>query len=124
MKLLFRRVNLYICTSDTLLVSKLQVSIMLNIYKLPKLPKSSKRLILAISEYGSLTQKQLIAKVKMPAKTVRYALKKLTEENLIVSQHNLEDMRSMFYNLNPDIDFGIMDQHIQDARILVEAEVA
>ncbi|MHA2030011.1 MAG: MarR family transcriptional regulator [Candidatus Kariarchaeaceae archaeon] len=97
---------------------------MLDMYKLPKLPKSSKRLILALSDHGSLTQKQLIANVNMPAKTVRYALKKLSEQNLIVSQHNLEDMRSMFYNLNPDIDFGIMEQHIEDAKILVEAEVA
>lgn len=97
---------------------------MLNMYKLPKLPKSSKRLILALSDHGSLTQKQLIAKVNMPAKTVRYALKKLGDLNLIASQHNLEDMRSMFYNLNPDIDFSVMEQHIQEAKILVEAEVA
>lgn len=98
---------------------------MYNIYnKIPKLPKSSKKLILALSEYGSLTQKQLIANVKMPAKTVRYALKKLSEQNLITSQHNLEDMRSMFYLLNPDTDFGVMEQYITEAKILVEAEIA
>ncbi len=98
---------------------------MYNIYnKIPKLPKSSKKLILALSEHGSLTQKQLIASVKMPAKTVRYALKKLSEQNLITSQHNLEDMRSMFYLLNPDTDFGVMEQYITEAKILVEAEIS
>ena len=98
---------------------------MYNIYnKLPKLPKSSKKLILALSEHGSLTQKQLIASVNMPAKTVRYALKKLSEQNLITSQHNLEDMRSMFYSLNPDTDFGVVEQYITEAKILVEAEIA
>ena len=101
------------------------MKILYNIYnKLPKLPKSSKKLILALSEHGNLTQKQLIANVKMPAKTVRYALKKLAEQNLISSQHNLEDMRSMFYSLNPDTDFGVMDQYITEAKILIEAEVA
>ena len=91
--------------------------------KLPKLPKSSKRLIVALAEHGSLTQKELIAAVNMPAKTVRYALKKLSENSLVISQHNLEDMRSMFYTLNPDVDFSLMETHIADARELVMAEV-
>lgn len=91
-------------------------------YKLPKLPKSSKRLILALSDFGQLTQKELIARVGMPAKTVRYALKRLNEQRLVIAQHNLEDMRSMFYSLNPDVDWTLMEQHIADARKLVSQE--
>ncbi|MCH8906594.1 MAG: MarR family transcriptional regulator [Candidatus Heimdallarchaeota archaeon] len=91
-------------------------------YKLPKLPKSSKRLILVLSDFGQLTQKELIARVGMPAKTVRYALKRLNEQRLVIAQHNLEDMRSMFYSLNPDVDWTLMEQHIADARKLVSQE--
>ncbi len=92
-------------------------------YNLPKLPKSSKRLILSLSEHGALTQKELIAKVGMPAKTVRYALKRLSEANLVISQHNLEDMRSMFYTLNPDVDFSVMETYLEEARKLVANEL-
>ena len=83
---------------------------MLATYKLPKLPKSAKRLILVLAEQGQLTQKELINQTRIPAKTVRYALKKLIENNLVVSQHNLEDMRSMFYGLSHDTDFTFMNQ--------------
>ncbi|MHA2170690.1 MAG: MarR family transcriptional regulator [Candidatus Kariarchaeaceae archaeon] len=95
---------------------------MLSSYKLPKLPKSAKRLILVLAEHGQLTQKELINQTRIPAKTVRYALKKLSETNLVVSQHNLEDMRSMFYSLNPDTDFTFMNQLIDNAKELVAAE--
>lgn len=91
-------------------------------YQLPKLPKSSKRLIAVLAESGQLTQKQLINKVKMPAKTVRYALKRLDESNLIVSIPNLQDMRSMFYQLNPDHPLGLMEAHIEQAKALIQKE--
>ena len=95
---------------------------MLSSYKLPKLPKSAKRIILVLSEEGQMTQKDLINMTKIPAKTVRYALKRLNEQKLVISQHNLEDMRSMFYSLNPDVDFSFMNQIIDNARKLVAAE--
>ena len=95
---------------------------MLSSYKLPKLPKSAKRIILVLAEEGQMTQKVLISITKIPAKTVRYALKRLNEQKLVISQHNLEEMRSMFYSLNPDIDFTFMNQIIDNARKLVAAE--
>jgi DNA-binding MarR family transcriptional regulator len=91
-------------------------------YKLPKLPKSSKRLVATLADNGQMTQKELIDAVGMPAKTVRYALKRLAELSLIVSSPNLEDMRSQFYILNPDVNYQIMDRHIQEAKELVRAE--
>ncbi len=91
-------------------------------YKLPKLPKSAKKIIFLLSEEGQLTQKEIISLTNIPAKTVRYALKRLTETKLVISQHNLEDMRSMFYSLSPDTDFTFQDLIIEDARKLVMVE--
>ena len=88
---------------------------------LPKLPKSSKTLINALAESSPLTQKQLILKVGMPAKTVRYALKRLSEESVITQIPNLEDMRSIYYTLNPDLSPMELDAHIESARELVSA---
>ena len=48
-----------------------------------------------------ITQKQIITKIKMPPKTVRYALNRLIKENLVLKTPNLEDMRSTYYSLNP-----------------------
>jgi DNA-binding MarR family transcriptional regulator len=91
-------------------------------YKLPRLPKSSKRLIAILAEKGQLTQKELIQAVGMPAKTVRYALKRLSEVNLIVTTPNLQDMRSNFYQLSPDVPFTLMEMHIEQAQKLVQKE--
>jgi len=87
-----------------------------------RLPKSSKRLVAILSERGQMTQKELIQAVKMPAKTVRYALKRLNEASLIVATPNLQDMRSMFYILNPDFSFRHMEQYIIEAKQLVLKE--
>jgi DNA-binding MarR family transcriptional regulator len=91
-------------------------------YKLPKLPKSAKRIVVVLSEHGQMTQKDLINLTKIPAKTVRYALKRLSESKLVISLHNLEDMRSMYYSLAPDIDFTFMNLILEDARKLVAVE--
>lgn len=93
-------------------------------YQIEKLPKSSKRLIAILADKGMMTQKELIQAVGMPAKTVRYALKRLSEVRLIVATPNLADMRSMFYQLNPDQSFNIMEQYIEDAQLLVRKEAA
>ena len=91
--------------------------------ELTRLPKSSKRLVATLAERGQMTQKELIQAVNMPAKTVRYALKRLNEAQLIVSTPNLQDMRSMFYVLNPDYSFRHMEQYIDDAKQLVMKEM-
>ena len=91
---------------------------------LARLPKSSKRLVATLADKGQLTQKELIEAVGMPAKTVRYALKRLAESQLIVSSPNLQDMRSMFYSLNPDVNFRRMDAHVEEAKKLVAKEAA
>ncbi|MHA2501833.1 MAG: MarR family transcriptional regulator [Candidatus Kariarchaeaceae archaeon] len=88
-----------------------------------RLPKSSKRLVATLADRGQMTQKELIQAVGMPAKTVRYALKRLNEARLIVATPNLQDMRSMFYILNPDYSFRIMEKHIEEAQALMLREI-
>lgn len=80
---------------------------MLSDLNLPKLPKSSKKILLLLANEGTLTQKEIIVKSKIPAKTVRYALKKLSASDLILTRPSLMDMRSSFYTINPDIDMQL-----------------
>jgi DNA-binding MarR family transcriptional regulator len=103
-------------------MKKITEEIIMSNYKLPRLPKSSKRLIAVLADKGQLTQKELIQAVGMPAKTVRYALKRLSEVGLIVTTPNLQDMRSNFYQLSPDVPFSLMEQHIEQAQKLVRKE--
>ena len=86
---------------------------------LKKLPKSSKRIITILAETGSLTQKEIIEISEMPAKTARYALKRLGEESIIVTKPNLADMRSSNYMLSPDLDFNLMNAYVADAIVAI-----
>ena len=88
--------------------------------QLPKLPKSAKRLICSLADNDRLTQKQLILKVGMPAKTVRYALKRLNEEGVVTQIPNLQDMRSVYYSLSPNLNPSELDAHIESARRAIE----
>lgn len=88
--------------------------------QLPKLPKSSKRIILLLAEEGTLTQKEIITLSGIPAKTVRYALKKLGSSDLLVTKPSLMDMRSSFYSLNPDYS-PLIHQHVEEAKIAIES---
>ncbi len=86
---------------------------------IPRLPKSSKKILLILSEAGTLTQKDIIWQSGMPAKTARYALKRLDEENLLATKPNLEDMRSSFYLLNPDVEMHLMASYVEEARTVL-----
>jgi DNA-binding MarR family transcriptional regulator len=61
---------------------------------------SSRNIVMTVLENKNpLTQKELIEKSALPARTVRYALKRLIELGLIVKRNNLQDMRSIYYFL-------------------------
>lgn len=47
-----------------------------------------------------MSQKELIKRLGIPPRTVRYALDKLLELGLIHKRPNLLDMRSIYYSLN------------------------
>jgi transcription initiation factor IIE alpha subunit len=64
------------------------------------LPPSAK-LVIKVLESGSLlTQKEIIDKTYLPARTVRYALMRLKEENLLSKRFYFQDARQCLYGLN------------------------
>jgi len=65
-----------------------------------ELPSSGKKILSILEKHGPLTQKELIKASEIPARTARYALRRLIEMGLIVKRCNLSDMRSVYYFLN------------------------
>ena len=65
-----------------------------------ELPKSSQKIYEIVKKKGPLTQKDVIEESDIPARTARYAIKRLIELGLIVKRSNLSDMRSVFYFAN------------------------
>jgi DNA-binding GntR family transcriptional regulator len=54
-----------------------------------------------VLESGSLlTQKEIINKTYLPARTVRYALSRLRDENLLSKRFCFQDARQSLYGLN------------------------
>lgn len=49
-----------------------------------------------------MTQKDIINKTYLPARTVRYALKRLRERNLLLEHFYFQDARQSLYGLNPN----------------------
>lgn len=47
-----------------------------------------------------LTQKEIVTKTYIPARTVRYALNRLKEENLLLERFSFRDARQSLYSLN------------------------
>ncbi len=60
---------------------------------------SSQKLVTVLENKNPLTQKELIKRADLPARTVRYALKRLIELGIIIRRSNLQDMRSVYYFL-------------------------
>lgn len=49
---------------------------------------------------GFLTQKDIVRQTYLPARTVRYALNRLKEENVLQERFYFQDARSRLYGLN------------------------
>ena len=49
---------------------------------------------------GQLTQKDLIRETALPSRTVRYALNRLKDENILIERHYFTDARQSLYGLN------------------------
>ena len=61
------------------------------------LPPSSKIVLEILGTQGAMTHKDIVEKSHFRPRTVRYALKKLKENNLLVAKMNLHDMRQIIY---------------------------
>ncbi|TYL40447.1 ArsR family transcriptional regulator [Natronococcus pandeyae] len=64
------------------------------------LPPSAK-LVAKVLEYNdTMTQQQIADETLLPARTVRYALNRLDEENVIDSRFSFSDARKRLYSLD------------------------
>jgi predicted transcriptional regulator len=61
------------------------------------LPPSSKTVLQLLESGGAMTHKDLVTKSKLAPRTVRYALKKLKEHQLIIEKFNFRDARQIIY---------------------------
>jgi DNA-binding MarR family transcriptional regulator len=61
------------------------------------LPPSSKIVLRILGTEGALTHKDIVNKSHCSPRTVRYALKRLKEHELIIEKMNIRDMRQIIY---------------------------
>jgi predicted transcriptional regulator len=61
------------------------------------LPPSSKTVLEILDMGGAMTHKDLVQKTHLAPRTVRYALKKLKERQLIIEKFNFRDARQIIY---------------------------
>jgi predicted transcriptional regulator len=62
-----------------------------------KLPPSSRTILGLLEGRGQMTHKELVNRSNLAPRTVRYALKKLKENNLIIEKFNFKDARQIIY---------------------------
>jgi DNA-binding transcriptional ArsR family regulator len=65
------------------------------------LPQSSKKVLEILRAGGEMTHKEIVTKTHLAPRTVRYALKKLKEQHLIIEKFNFRDARSIIYQNRP-----------------------
>ncbi|WP_266075944.1 MarR family transcriptional regulator [Haladaptatus caseinilyticus] len=68
--------------------------------RLRELPPSAKLIAKVLETEEALTQGELADESLLPDRTVRYALTRLEEQDLVVSRHSFRDARKQVYLLN------------------------
>jgi len=65
------------------------------------LPPSSRMVFRILDTGGAMTHKDLVKKSNLAPRTVRYALKKLKERQMIIEKFNFRDARQIIYQNKP-----------------------
>jgi len=65
--------------------------------KVNRLPPSSKTVLKALGKEGAMTHGDIVRKTHCNPRTVRYALRKLKENKMIIEKMNIRDMRQIIY---------------------------
>ncbi|MEA3189439.1 MAG: hypothetical protein QOD77_21 [Thermoplasmata archaeon] len=68
---------------------------------LGKLPDSAQRVFGVVRERGPLTHTDLRQSTGMPARTIRFAVKRLKDEGLIDARCSLKDCRTCYFFVSP-----------------------
>ena len=61
------------------------------------LPPSSRTVLNLLDEGGAMTHKEIVQRSNLAPRTVRYALKKLKDNQLIIEKFNFRDARQIIY---------------------------
>ena len=67
--------------------------------KLERLPPSAKLVFKALEAKGQMTQKEIIRETILPSRTVRYALNRLKEEEILQERFYFIDSRQSLYEI-------------------------
>jgi predicted transcriptional regulator len=67
--------------------------------KTTRLPDSSKKVLKVLDSGYAMTQKDLVKKTSLHPRTVRYAIKKLKEQKLLIEKLKMNDLRQIVYQL-------------------------
>ncbi len=89
------------------------------------LPKSAVIVLSGLTHEGPMTPKSIIKKLKLPSRTVTYALRTLIDENIVRKIPNLNDMRQPIYHVNIERvkELQLMYRIDQVARIRAETRL-
>lgn len=68
--------------------------------QLEELPPSAKLVVRVLADEGALPQSRLADETLLPTRTLRYALNRLTEADIIDSRYYLRDARKRLYFLD------------------------
>ncbi len=91
--------------------------------KLEALPESAQRVFHAIRDDGPVTHATLREETGMPARTIRFAVKRLKEEGLIDARSSLRDCRtSYFFVARNCIDPRVLDAARRHADFVAERD--
>jgi predicted transcriptional regulator len=64
-----------------------------------RLPQSSKKVMKILDSGRAMTQKDLVKKTNLHPRTVRFALKKLKEQKLLIEKLKMDDLRQIMYQI-------------------------
>ncbi|NHJ01959.1 MAG: MarR family transcriptional regulator [Candidatus Heimdallarchaeota archaeon] len=65
-----------------------------------ELPESCKKVFNVIVEEGPLSSKEIVTRVSCSTRSVRYALKRLLDDDFVERRPCLKDMRQTLYSAN------------------------
>jgi transcription initiation factor IIE alpha subunit len=71
----------------------------INYEKLERLPPSAKLVFKTLEAKGQMTQKEIIRETILPSRTVRYALNRLKEEEILQERFYFIDSRQSLYEI-------------------------
>ena len=69
-----------------------------------RLPPSSQRVLALLKDGQSRTFKQVTQEIEISPRTIRYAIKKLKENELIIEKFNFRDARQVLYQVKDVIN--------------------